>query len=146
VGVLGCPAFPVSRKVKHRYNADLYHGANLDDRVIHDMFQDKFVLLADAVFEYVLSPRNLNASCKALSEIAVLRTSVTFPDSKSEAYAMFLDADNIFWPVGTPNVPGDYLSLFVEATGAVASRKKKRGRSQFEGGDVDGIAAMLRAR
>jgi hypothetical protein len=64
-----------------------------------------------------------------------------FPDEKSEAYAIVPDADEILWPAGTSNVPGDHLTLFVEATGAVASRKKKRNRSQFEAG---GIAAAIR--
>jgi hypothetical protein len=51
------------------------------------MLSDRFApLLADAVFEYVLALKTPNESCGALSEIPVLRSSVVWPDTRSDAY------------------------------------------------------------
>jgi len=59
------------------------------------MLEDRFVLFADAVFENITCPRNMNASCGALSEIPVLRTSVKRSDTKSDAYSIFGEAEDM---------------------------------------------------
>jgi hypothetical protein len=50
---------------------------------------------ADLVFQWVIMPINLTAACQQLCNIQVLRTSVSFPDTKSLAYAKFQEADTV---------------------------------------------------
>jgi hypothetical protein len=96
------------------------------------MFRDRLVYLADVVFQYVITPRNLNIACQHLSSIDVLRTSMTFPDTKSGAYNRVVNANNILWPKDCRDAPGDHTAFFVEATANIATRKPKRGRRQLE--------------
>jgi hypothetical protein len=77
--------------------------------------------------------------------IDVLRTSMAFPDTKSEAYGRFTNANETLWPGGS-NPPGDHTTLFVEATANMATRKSKRSRKQFEGDDADRIGGAIRRR
>jgi hypothetical protein len=110
------------------------------------MFRERSVYLADVIFQYILTLRNLNASCQQLSMINVLRTSMTFPDTKSDAYSRFVNANDILWPPGGLNPPGDHTTLFVEATASMATRKSKRSHKQFEEDGAGSISGAIRRR
>ncbi|KAH7075809.1 hypothetical protein BKA63DRAFT_565863 [Paraphoma chrysanthemicola] len=76
--------------------------SNWEDRVVRDMFQDKFVLLADAIVQYILTLRNITESCRHLSTSTFLRSSVKVGPDFGNAYAKFKSADR---ELGTASQP-----------------------------------------
>ncbi|KAH7090330.1 hypothetical protein FB567DRAFT_589730 [Paraphoma chrysanthemicola] len=71
----------------------LHFKSNLEDRVVCDMFQDKFFLLADAIVQYILTPKNIAESCRQLSTSTFIRSSIDVSPGFSTAYAKFKAAD-----------------------------------------------------
>lgn len=65
------------------------------------IYKEKHIFLADKVFDHILMPRNLNASCPNLSNISLLRKSVEFADARLAAYSAFAKCDEELWPEGT---------------------------------------------
>jgi hypothetical protein len=107
-------------------NANIYDRAQWDEHIVQTLYRRNFEYFADVAHWWVIMPTNLTASCRCLSNTAILRTSVTFHDMKSLAYAKSQYADDVIWPTYTPNAPGDHDILHVEATPCTDPRKQKR--------------------
>jgi hypothetical protein len=108
--------------------------ANWLDAKINAMYRDRFVYLADCVFQYILSPTAPNTSCTKLSNDRVLRASMEWPVVKSRVYELFRDADDVLWPADGAVRPPAHLEIFVEGVADTTSHKRKRDIHGARGG------------
>jgi hypothetical protein len=108
--------------------------ANWLDADINGMYRDRFVYLADCVFQYILSSVALNTSCSKLSNDRVLLASMRWPVEKSRVYELIRDAGHILWPANGAVRPPGHLEVFVEGVADTTLHKRKRDTHGARGG------------
>jgi hypothetical protein len=102
------------------------------------MYRKKFILLAEAVHEFILEPLKATAVCGHHATIPLIRGSVKFLEEKGLTYTEFKRADVKLWPPGRANVPGDHTTLWVQGSPHKMMRTRKRARDNEEVDDAVG--------
>lgn len=106
--------------------SDRSHRQNWSDTTVNHMFRDRYVYLAGVAFDNI--PK-IPTSNSPGATVPFLNTAVLTSRLHSEIYAAFGNANDVLWPFSAANVPGDHMTLWVEANSNTALHGQKRSMS-----------------